>query len=183
MESIQLRAVSYSVMKRLNSIVSPPPASNKRKNCESKSTGLELLSSDEVEFLRLYQIELAKKTLPPAEANHEIERKESMRLLQLDYLRKASSVTSDELKGLAGSIGSQKEDLLMTYSIVPIPKTIADKAYEAVEIGKFPVKDVCKYYEISRSSVQRIMIKKLAGVKGKYKNIKEFEARNNASWH
>ena len=64
----------------------------------------------------------------------------------------------------------------MTYNIVPIPKTIADKAYEAVEIGKFSVKDVCKYYKISPSSIQRIKNKKLAEVK-KYKNIKAFEAR------
>ena len=118
-ESIQLRAVSYSVMKRLNSIVSPPPASNKRKNCESKSTGLELLSSDEVEFLRLYQIELAKKALPPAEPSHEIERKESMRLLQLEYLRKASLMATPEQKQ-AERLYRQNERLLKRLANVKI---------------------------------------------------------------
>ena len=67
------------------------------------------------------------------------------------------------------------------YKIVPIPKAIADKVFEAIEEGKFSRADVAKHYKISPSSIQRIMNKRHEAVKAKYKNIKAFEARDNAS--
>ena len=63
------------------------------------------------------------------------------------------------------------------YKVIPIPSSTAEKVYEAVEEGKFLRADVAKHYKISLSSIQRIVKKRHAAVRAKYKNIKAFEAR------